>query len=68
MLKLELPPNSVTTLPALKPIIKFDENNKDKMYPLLTKHIDHENHEFVVESNLPTPVWQGLWRVTIRFT
>ena len=29
-------------------------------YPLVNKQLDPENHQFIVETSLPTPIWQGL--------
>ena len=28
-------------------------------YPLVNKQLDPENHLFLMETNLPTPIWQG---------
>ena len=28
-------------------------------YKWVNFHIDPENHQFLVETNLPTPIWQG---------
>ena len=32
----------------------------DMMYPLVNKQLDPENHQFLMETNLPSPICQGL--------
>jgi hypothetical protein len=36
------------------------QRESDDLYPLVNKQLDPENHQLLMETNLPNPIWQGL--------